>query len=100
MDVERVMHRVVLVEIVDEANLHVIPNGERPVDLPVGLSGVAIDELPDHVARVGRPVDVWHQVLPLQTIGRVMRVRLRMTDDRDSLRRCGDKLHPALGARS
>ena len=63
------MHRMVLVEIVDEADLDLIADRERPVDLPVGLSGVAIDELPDHVGRVRSTVDVGHQVLPLEAIG-------------------------------
>ena len=63
------MHRVVLVEVVDGADLHPIADLEGPVDLPVRLAGVAIDELPDHVPRVRRTVDLRHQVLPLETVG-------------------------------
>ena len=50
------------------------PTRERPVDLPVGLAGVAVDEPPDHVARVRCPVDLGHEVFPLEAVARVVAV--------------------------
>ena len=55
VDVERVVHRVVLVHVVDEADLDPVADLERPVDVPVLLAGVAVDELPDHVAASPTP---------------------------------------------
>jgi hypothetical protein len=67
VDVERVVHRVVLVRVVDESDLHPVPDGERPVDGVVHRTGLSVDELPDHVARVRRPVHLDHRVLPFQS---------------------------------
>ena len=111
VDVERVVHRMVLVHVVDEADLHPVADAERPVDLPVLLSRVAIDELPDHVGRVGCPlisgirsshsrpsggvVASWDVVSVARCMAVTRRLPLGMTTSR---RR--DELHPARRARS
>ena len=73
VDVERVVHRMVGVHLVDEPQLDLIPQAERPVDRMVGGAGVAVDELPSRVRRRRQPVDVDHVVLPLDPVrGRVI----------------------------
>ena len=57
-------------------DLDEVPDKERPIDLPVLLAGVDVDEAPHHVVHVRGGVDLRHQVLPLQAIGRVVIVRL------------------------
>ena len=52
VDVERVVHRVVLVHVVHQADLHSVTDRERPLDLPVLLAAVQVDELPDHVSGI------------------------------------------------
>ena len=73
VDVERVVHRVVGVHLVDQADLHPVTHGERPGDLPVLGPGLPVDELPDHVAGVRCPVDLRHQVFPLEAVAVVVR---------------------------
>jgi len=68
MDVERVVHRVIGVHLVDQPDLHPVTHREGPVDIRVLRPGLAVDQLPDHVARIRRPVDIRHQVLPLQAV--------------------------------
>ena len=65
VDVERVVHRVVGVHLVDEPDLHAVADAEVPVDRVVlGVVG-AVDELPAHVRRRRELVDLDHVVFPL-----------------------------------
>src|SRR4051812_19820682 len=71
MDVERMVHGMVLGHAVLEADLDPVADPERPLDLPVVVTRVAVDELPRHVASVRRPVHRGHEILPFQPVGRV-----------------------------
>jgi hypothetical protein len=62
---ERVVHRVVGVHLVDEPQLDLIADAEAPVDRVVGGTCFSVDEAPMHVRRRRDPVDVDHVVLPL-----------------------------------
>src|SRR5919199_4806103 len=68
VDVEGVVHRVIRLHLVDEPDLHPVAHLERPGDGPVLGPGLAVDELPDHVAGVRGAVDLRHQVLPLEAV--------------------------------
>ena len=72
MDVEGVGHRMVGVHFVDEADLHLVADPERPVDLSVLGAGFAVDELPAHVRRRRHAVDLDHVVFPLDSLRRVV----------------------------
>src|SRR4029078_5580303 len=63
-------HGMLLVHLVDEADLDLITDAEFPVDAGVFGSGVAIDELPTHVRGRGLPIHLDHVVFPLDS-GRV-----------------------------
>ena len=76
MDVERVVHRVVRVHLVDQPHLHLVTDSEFPVDCMVFGAGCAVDQLPAHVLRRGHPVDLDHVVLPLDGAGSAMPVAL------------------------
>ena len=65
VDVERMVHRVVRVHLVDEPELDAVADRELPIDPVIGGTGVAVDELPAHVGRRRQPVDLDHVVLPL-----------------------------------
>jgi hypothetical protein len=65
MDVEGVMHWVIGVHLVDQSNLHLVPDPKPPVDLPSFGACRPIDQLPTHVARRGQPVHIHHVVFPL-----------------------------------
>ena len=65
VDVERVVHRVIRVHLVDEADLHRVADAEAPVDLVVDGAARAVDELPARVRRRGDAVDLDHVVFPL-----------------------------------
>ena len=65
---ERVVHRVVGVHLVDQPQLDLIADTEAPVDRVVGGARFSIDEAPMHVRRRRDPVDVDHVVFPLDAI--------------------------------
>ena len=67
-------HRVVGVHLVDQAELHLVADAERPVDLGVLRAGLAVDELPAHVGRGRHPVDLDHVVFPFDALRRVVGV--------------------------
>src|SRR5215211_7504580 len=71
VDVERVVHRVIRVHLVDEPDLHSLAYGERPGDGVVLGPALPVDELPDHVGGVRSTVDLRHQVLPLKTVAMI-----------------------------
>src|SRR4051794_10864001 len=67
VDVERVVHRMVRVHLVDEADLHAIADAEAPID-PCSLRACrAVDQLPARVRRRGHAVDGDHVVFPLDS---------------------------------
>ena len=68
MDVERVVHRVIRLHLVDESDLHAIAHGERPPDGAVLGAVVPVDEHPSHVAGLGCTIDLGHQVFPLESV--------------------------------
>ena len=68
VDVERVVHRVVGVHLVDQADLHPVADPELPGDVVVRGVGRAIDQLPAGVRRRRDLVDLDHVVLPLDPI--------------------------------
>ncbi len=69
VDVERVVHGVLgPLHLVDQPDLDPVAHGEGPGDGPVLVAGLAVDELPDHVGRVRLPVDLRHEVLPLDAV--------------------------------
>ncbi len=76
VDVEGVVHRVVGVHLVDQADLHPVADRELPLDGGVLGLGRAVDQLPAHVRRRRDPVDLHHVVFPLDAPGRRVRVRL------------------------
>src|SRR4029078_6666350 len=67
-------HGMLLVHLVDEADLDLITDAEFPVDAGVFGSGVAIDELPTHVRGRGLPIHLDHVVFPLDSGRAVERV--------------------------
>ena len=70
VDVERVVHRVVGVHLVDQPDLHAVADAEPPLDgVVLGVVG-AVDELPAHVRRRRELVDLDHVVFPLDAVGR------------------------------
>ena len=69
VDVERVVHRMVRVHLVDEPELDAVADRELPVDPVVGRAGVAVDEHPAHVRGRRQAVDLDHVVLPLDPAG-------------------------------
>src|SRR5438874_13747203 len=54
--------------------LHLVADMERPVDLGVLRSRLAVEELPPHVGRRRHPVDLHHVVFPLDSLGGVVPV--------------------------
>ena len=68
--VERVVHRVVGVHLVDQPDLHLIADPESPVDPVVAFAGVPVEQDPPHVRRGGHPVHLDHVVLPLDAVAR------------------------------
>ena len=60
MNVERVMHRVIGIHLVDQRDLHPVADGERPTHGAILGTSLPVDELPDHVARIRCPVDLRH----------------------------------------
>ena len=76
VDVERVVHRMVGVHLVDEPDLHLVADPEPPVDRVVlgARAGRPVDELPAHVRRRRHPVDLDHVVFPLDAAGGVVLV--------------------------
>ena len=74
VDVERVVHRMVGVHLVDEADLHLVADPEPPVDRVVLGVGRAVDELPAHVRRRRDLVDLDHVVFPLDAAGGLVAV--------------------------
>ena len=97
------MHRMIGVHLVDQPDLHPVTDRERPADVPVHRPGLAVDELPDHVAGVRDPVDLRHQVLPLQAVTVVVpAVRHALARLGSWLRRSigRNQLHPAVRAHS
>ena len=69
VDVERVVHRMIRVHLVDEANLHAVADAEAPVDLVVDGAARTVDELPARIRRRRDAVDLDHVVLPLDAAG-------------------------------
>ena len=69
VDVERMVHRVVRVHLVDDPDLDLVADAEAPVDPMPFRSGVSVDELPAHVRWGGDAVDLEHVVLPLDPAG-------------------------------
>ena len=76
VNVEGVMHRMVGVHLVDQADLDPVPDGEPPIDRRVRLAGRAVDELPAHVGGGRDLVDLDHVVLPLNPACPGVRVML------------------------
>src|SRR4051812_35036873 len=58
MDVERMVHRMVRSEFVDETDLDAIADGEGPEDVVVLGTGPDVGQTPDHVGRVRLAVDL------------------------------------------
>jgi hypothetical protein len=50
--VERVVHRVIAVHRVEQAELDAVAHGEGPVDGGVLSARLVVDELPEHVGRI------------------------------------------------
>ena len=63
VQVERVVHRVVGVHLVDQSDLDPVSDGEPPVDRGCRGAGGPVHEFPVHV-RCGQPVDCHHVVFP------------------------------------
>jgi hypothetical protein len=70
VDVERVVHRMVAGHLVQQPDLHLVPDPELPVDRGVLGTRLAVDDLPAHVRRSRHPVDRDHVVFPLDPTGR------------------------------
>ena len=70
MDVEGVVHGMVGVHLVDQADLHLVSHREPPCDGAILCAGVTVHELPAHVGRGRHPVDLDHVVFPLDAIVR------------------------------
>jgi hypothetical protein len=65
---------------------------------PFTAPGLPVDDLPNYVARIGCPIDLRHQMLPLETIVLIMAV---IMSGGSALRRGGNSvggnpLHAAL----
>ena len=98
VDVERVMHWMVgTFHLVNELGLHTVADREPPLDGMVLATALSVDQLPNHVAGVHSPVDVRHQVLPLQAIVLLAPMNMGRKSGRDRRGR-GDQLHAAFGA--
>ena len=69
VQVERVVHRVVGVHLVDQSDLDPVSDGEPPVDRGCRGAGGPIHEFPVHVGRGGQPVDLHHVVFPFDAVG-------------------------------
>jgi hypothetical protein len=74
VDVERVVHRVVGVLLVDDPDLHLVADAELPVDRVPSVAGVLVDDEPARVLRCRLAVDLDHVVLPLDAPRRVVRM--------------------------
>ena len=102
VDVERVVHWMVLIHLVGQADLDPVTDSEGPGDAGVLGPGLLVDQLPDHVARVRLAVDLGHQVFPFEPVSVVMGVLVALVLGVLTLARARnlvgrDQLHPALG---
>jgi hypothetical protein len=68
MDMERVVHRVIRLHLVNESDLHPVADREGPRDGPILGSALPVDEHPSHVAGLGGTVDLRHEVFPLEPV--------------------------------
>ena len=69
VDVEGVVHRVIRVHLVEQADLDLVADLEAPLDGTVLGSCCRVDQLPAHVGGSRDPVDLDHVVFPLDASG-------------------------------
>ena len=68
VDVERVVHRVVRLYLVDESDLHAVATVNSQVMAPFLAPVSRSMSMPDHVAGSDCTVDLRHQVFPLEAV--------------------------------
>jgi len=83
--VERVVHRVIGVHLVDQPDLHLVTDPEPPGDPVVPRSGVPVEKDPPHVRRGGHPVHLDHVVLPLDALAGRLLARVMVMRGRGGL---------------
>src|SRR5262245_3334896 len=71
---ERVMHRMVGLFLVDEPDLDLVADPESPVDGGVLGTGLPIDHQPAHVRRRRLAVDLDHVVFPFDAVRATVRM--------------------------
>ena len=69
VDVEGVVHRVIRVHLVEQADLDLVADPEAPLDGTVLGSCCRVNQLPAHVGGGRDPVDLDHVVFPLDASG-------------------------------
>jgi hypothetical protein len=89
-----VVHWMIGVHLVDQPDFDPVPNRERPVEWTVHCTGLPVDELPNTVARIRCPIDLRHQMLPLETIAVIMAGGSALRRGGNSVG--GNQLHAAL----
>jgi hypothetical protein len=74
VDMERVMHRMVGLHLVDEPDLDLVADVELPVDGGVLSAGFPIDDQPAHIGRRRLPVQLDHVVFPFDAFRSAVRM--------------------------
>ena len=74
VDMERVMHRMVGLHLVDEPDLDLVADVELPVDGGVLSAGFPVDDQPAHIGRRRLPVQLDHVVFPFDAFRSAVRM--------------------------